>query len=95
MTVSPQNFLSLPVTMPDFVPGTVWIVGAGPGDAGLLTLLACHGMHHADCVIYDALVGEDVLKLARPDAEFERVRHALRQDIALLQARLWPDRTVS
>jgi uncharacterized protein HemX len=32
---------------------------------------------------------------ALPDAEFERVRHALRQDIALLQARLWPDRTGS
>jgi uncharacterized protein HemX len=32
---------------------------------------------------------------ALPDAEFERVRHALRQDIALLQARLWPDRTAS
>jgi hypothetical protein len=32
---------------------------------------------------------------ALPDAEFELVRHALRQDIALLQARLWPDRTVS
>jgi hypothetical protein len=32
---------------------------------------------------------------ALPDEEFERVRHALRQDIALLQARLWPDRTAS
>jgi uroporphyrin-III C-methyltransferase len=66
MDVSPKN---LPLTLPDFLPGTVWIVGAGPGDAGLLTLLAWHGMQHADCVVYDALVGDDVLKLARPGAE--------------------------
>ena len=32
---------------------------------------------------------------ALPDEEFDRVRHALRQDIALLQARLWPDGTAS
>jgi len=66
MTDPSQN---LPVNLPDFVPGTVWIVGAGPGDAGLLTLLAWHGMRLADCVVYDALVSDDVLKLARPDAE--------------------------
>ncbi len=66
MTAPSQNF---PMDLPDFEPGTVWIVGAGPGDVGLLTLLAWHGMGLADCVVYDALVGDDVLKLARPDAE--------------------------
>ena len=66
MTVLSQN---LPVNLPDFLPGTVWIVGAGPGDAGLLTLLAWHGLGLADCVVYDALVGDDVLKLARDGAE--------------------------
>ena len=32
----------------------------------MLTLLAWHGMGQADCVVYDALVGDDVLKLAKP-----------------------------
>ena len=58
---------SLP--LPDFEPGTVWIVGAGPGDPGLVTLLAWHAMRSADCVVYDALVGDGILKLVREGAE--------------------------
>lgn len=54
--------------MPEFVPGTVWLVGAGPGDPGLLTLLAHHALRHADVIVYDALVNADILKLARRDA---------------------------
>jgi uroporphyrin-III C-methyltransferase len=54
--------------MPEFVPGTVWLVGAGPGDPGLLTLLARHALRHADVIVYDALVNAEILKLARPDA---------------------------
>ena len=53
------------IDLPAFEPGWVWLTGAGPGDAGLLTLLALHGLKHADVVVYDALVGEDVLRLAR------------------------------
>jgi uroporphyrin-III C-methyltransferase len=49
----------------------VWLAGAGPGDPGLLTLHALHGLQHADVVVYDALVGEGVLKLANPHAELE------------------------
>lgn len=57
--------------MPEFLPGTVWLAGAGPGDPGLLTLLAAHALAHADVVVYDALVDEGCLKLARPGAELE------------------------
>ena len=57
--------------MPVFEPGTVWLAGAGPGDPGLLTLLAAHALAYADIVVYDALVDESCLKLARSGAELE------------------------
>lgn len=54
--------------MTPFPTGEVWLVGAGPGDAGLLTLHAVDALKQADIVIYDALVGKDVLAYC-PDAE--------------------------
>lgn len=48
----------------DFAPGSVWLTGAGPGDVGLLTLHALHGLRTADVIVYDALVSDDVLALA-------------------------------
>lgn len=54
--------------LPAFAPGSVWLVGAGPGDAGLLTLLADHALRHADEIVYDALVSEGVLARARAGA---------------------------
>ncbi|HEX2150823.1 MAG TPA: uroporphyrinogen-III C-methyltransferase [Stellaceae bacterium] len=57
--------------LPDFVRGSVWLVGAGPGDPGLLTALALHALDLADHVIYDALVDPRVLALARPGARLE------------------------
>ena len=48
--------------------GWVWLCGAGPGDAGLLTLHAVNALRQADVVIYDALVQEDILSWA-PQAE--------------------------
>lgn len=62
---------SLALELPSFEAGWVWLAGAGPGDPGLLTLHALHGLQHADVVVYDALVGEGVLKLANPHAELE------------------------
>ena len=67
------NFLpnyDLPSNLPTFLPGSVWLVGAGPGDPGLLTVLALHGLRCADVIIYDALVSEDILSfvgLPQPD----------------------------
>lgn len=49
--------------------GIVHIVGAGPGDPELLTLKALRLLNEADVILYDRLVGEGVLALARRDAE--------------------------
>jgi uroporphyrin-III C-methyltransferase len=49
---------------PVFEQGTVWLVGAGPGDPGLLTLHAAHALAEADVVLHDALVSAEVLALA-------------------------------
>jgi len=57
--------------LPAFEPGTVWLTGAGPGDPGLLTLLAVKALREADHVVYDALVDESCLRLARPGAVLE------------------------
>ncbi len=62
---------SLALELPSFEAGWVWLAGAGPGDPGLLTLHALHGLQHADVVVYDALVGEGVLKLANSHAGLE------------------------
>ncbi|HET9693204.1 MAG TPA: siroheme synthase CysG [Steroidobacteraceae bacterium] len=49
--------------------GSVVLVGAGPGDAGLLTLNALRALQEADVILHDRLVSKDVLDLARRDAE--------------------------
>ena len=49
--------------------GFVALVGAGPGDAGLLTLRGRALLAAADCVVYDRLVGDGVLAMMPPEAE--------------------------
>jgi uroporphyrin-III C-methyltransferase len=57
--------------LPDFTPGSVWLVGAGPGDPGLLSALALHALDRADVVVYDALVDPRILGLAPAGAQLD------------------------
>lgn len=57
--------------LPAFEPGWVWLVGAGPGDPGLLTLHALNALSQADVIVYDALVDESVLGFASRHAKLE------------------------
>lgn len=62
---------NLSFNIPNFEKGWVWLVGAGPGDPGLLTLLGLNALRSADAVVYDALVSNDILKMANPNAKLE------------------------
>jgi release factor glutamine methyltransferase len=49
--------------------GKVWLVGAGPGDPGLMTLAGLERLRQADVIVYDRLVSPRLLEHARQDAE--------------------------
>ena len=67
------------------MPGKVFLVGAGPGDPGLITVKGLRCLQRADVVVYDRLLDPVLLQSASPDAELvfvgkERGRQALTQD---------------
>jgi siroheme synthase len=73
--------------------GKIYLIGAGPGDPGLFTIKGKMLLEQGEVVIYDRLVGEEILSYASPEAELiyvgkESGRHALTQDeINLLMVR--------
>ena len=67
------------------MPGKVFLVGAGPGDPGLITVKGLRCLQQADVVVYDRLMDPALLQSASPSAELvfvgkERGRQALTQD---------------
>jgi uroporphyrin-III C-methyltransferase len=87
----------------DLIPrGTVWLVGAGPGDPDLLTRKAERLIRHASVIFYDALVGPGVLELVPRDTRLVSVgkrsgRHSKGQktiDALIVEAALGGERVV-
>jgi uroporphyrin-III C-methyltransferase len=56
---------------PIFEAGWVWLVGAGPGAPGLMSLLCYHAMQNCDVVVYDALVNPDILRWVKSGVVLE------------------------
>lgn len=53
----------------DVTPGSITLIGGGPGDIELLTLRAVERLRSADVILYDDLAGDEILSFASPEAE--------------------------
>ena len=65
--------------------GTVFLVGGGPGDPGLITVKGMQALREADCIIYDRLSSQELLEEAKPGCELIYVgkadhRHTMKQE---------------
>lgn len=65
--------------------GKVWLVGAGPGDTGLMTLAGKEAIEKADCIVYDRLANDEFLSWCREDCEKiyvgkENHHHTMKQE---------------
>ncbi|OTA20314.1 uroporphyrinogen-III C-methyltransferase [Xenorhabdus beddingii] len=65
--------------------GNVWLVGAGPGDVGLITVKGLHGIQSADVIVHDRLVNPELIALAPEHCEIinvgkEQDHHPISQD---------------
>ena len=86
---SPTTSRPTPIAVADPPPvGVVRLVGAGPGDPGLLTLHAARALAEADVVLHDRLVSADVLALSHRDAELIEVGKRVGGDHHATQARI-------
>lgn len=66
---SAEQWMADQLQADDYAGGEIVLVGAGPGDAGLLTLKGLQQIQQAEVVLYDQLVSPEVLNLVRRDAE--------------------------
>ncbi|HKY19319.1 MAG TPA: uroporphyrinogen-III C-methyltransferase [Rhizomicrobium sp.] len=64
--------------LPDLEAGWVWLVGAGPGDPGLITALGLQALGQADYILYDALVDETLLTLSKAEKIYAGKRAGVR-----------------
>src|SRR5665213_3455664 len=64
--------------LPALQKGWVWLVGAGPGDPGLITALGLQALAQADFILYDALVDEKLLTLTHGEKIYAGKRAGVR-----------------
>lgn len=72
-----KDFLAR-LKLPRIAPGWVWLIGAGPGDAGLITVLGLGALAEADVILYDALVDPALLELAQGEKIYAGKRAGVR-----------------
>src|SRR6187549_1215009 len=70
--------LAAKLNLPVLEKGWVWLVGAGPGDPGLITALGLQALSQADVILYDALVDEALLALSKAEKIYAGKRAGVR-----------------
>src|ERR1700743_2950733 len=73
-----DNDLLARLNLPQIAPGWVWLVGAGPGDPGLITALGLSALASADHILYDALVDPALLALTGGETIYAGKRAGIR-----------------